>query len=64
MMFASDSKNVCRHLPNTYKFKIILWVKARPLLLFFTSNVHFSLLIGKMKRLRVGTCQLKHETLL
>lgn len=42
MMFASDSKNVCRHLLNTYKFKIILWVKARPLLLFFTSNVHFS----------------------
>lgn len=30
IMFASDSKAVCRRLLNIYKFKIILWGKARP----------------------------------
>lgn len=41
-MFASDSKAVCRHLLNIYKFKIILWGKARPF--FYFSSIWCTLL--------------------
>lgn len=46
-MFASDSKAACRHLLNIYKFKIILWGKARPFFIVLQSDVHF----GKNERI-------------
>lgn len=62
IMFASDSKAVCTHLLNIYKFKIILWGKARPFFIVLQSDVHFYL-FGKTKGLRIGTCHLNGEAL-